>query len=321
MADKRTPTGSSWLLRIDRRLVYLFVLVALTLPLLFPGMTTKPAPLKSARMLFDKVEAIDRERNEYERDSDGKPILDEKTGEERKYEKIVLVVLDFGPQTRAELYPMAEAVIRHLMMRDIKFAIMTLVPDGAGYCEDIPGQLAREYGKVYGEDWVSFSYVQGRLFAVKSMGGDIPGTIGNDAKGTSLEEVPCMQGVKDAGDVALVVHLTGLVGFVELWVQYFASEKARPDIAHGCTSVSIPDAFDLLESGLLVGLLEGIAGAAAYNEFTDETRAEDDPPVNPKARQHMTSQTVAHILVVIFVLLGNVGVVLNFLRRRRGSGQ
>lgn len=309
MAEKQASPATPWLLRIDRRLVYLFVLVALTLPLLFPGMTTKPAPLKSARMLFDKVEAIDRARNEA-RDK----------GEE--YEKIVLVVLDFGPQTRAELYPMAEAVIRHLMMRKIKFAIMTLVPDGAGYCEDIPGQLAREYGKVYGEDWVNFSYVQGRLFAVKSMGGDIPGTVGNDAKGTPLKEVACMQGIKDAGDVALVVHLTGLVGFVELWVQYFASEKARPDIAHGCTSVSIPDAFDLLESGLLVGLLEGIAGAAAYNEFTDETRAEDDPPVNPDARRHMTSQTVAHILVVLFVLLGNVGVVLGFLRRRRkGAGQ
>jgi len=307
VAEKRAP-ASPWLLRIDRRLVYLFVLVALTLPLLFPGMTTKPAPLKSARKLFDKVEAIDRARNEA-RDK----------GEE--YNKIVLVVLDFGPQTRAELHPMAEAVIRHLMMRDIKFAIMTLVPDGAGYCEDIPEQLAREYGKEYGEDWVNFSYQQGYLFVVKPMGGDIPGTVGRDVKGTPLKDVPCMKGVKDASDVALVVHLSGLVGFVELWVQYFASEKARPDIAHGCTSVSIPDAFDLLESGLLVGLLEGIAGAAAYNEFTDEIRAEDDPPVNPDARRHMTSQTVAHVLVVLFVVLGNVGVVLNFLRRRRGAGR
>jgi hypothetical protein len=307
VAEKRSP-ASSWLLRIDRRLVYLFVLVALTLPLLFPGMTTKPAPLKSARKLFDKVEAIDRERDETEAKGEA-------------YNKIVLVVCDFGPQTRAELYPMAEAVVRHLMMRDIKFAIMTLVPDGAGYCEDIPEQLAREFGKEYGEDWVNFGFKPGYLFLVKQMGGDLPGALKTDAENTPVSEIACMQDVKDASDVGLVVHLSGLVGFVELWVQYFASEKARPDMAHGCTSVSIPDAFDLLESGLLVGLLEGIAGAAAYNEFTDETRAEDDPPVNPDARRHMTSQTVAHVLVVLFVVLGNVGVFLNFLRRRRGAGR
>jgi len=35
----------------------------------------------------------------------------------------------------------------------------------------------------------------------------------------------------------------------------------------------------------------------------------------------MTSQTVAHVLVVLFVLLGNAGVVLAMIaRRRKGAG-
>ena len=64
-----------------------------------------------------------------------------------------------------------------------------------------------------------------------------------------------------------------------------------------------------------------IAGAAAYNEFLDDIRQEGDPQVDPSARFHMTSQTVAHVLVIIFVILGNIGVVMGMLRGRRRSGR
>jgi len=299
---------SSWLLRIDRRFVYLFVLLALMIPFLFPGLTTKPAPLPSAKKLFDKVERIARER-------------DEAVAEGRPYNKVVLLSFDFGPQTRAELYPMAEAMIRHLMMRKIKFAVMTHVPDGAGYCEDIPNQLAREFDDIdYGRDYVNFGYKVGRTFLIKQMGEDMAGALKTDVKGTPYKDIKCLKGVQDAGDVALMTEITGLVGFAEMWIQFFASARARPDIGHGCTSVSIPDAFDMLESKLIIGLLEGIAGAAAYNEFIEEIRSEDQPPTSPKARVHMTGQTVAHLLLVLFVLLGNVGVIMSALRRRKVAG-
>ncbi len=306
MAKRRDD--SSWLMRIDRRWVYLFVLVALSLPLFFPGLTTKPAPLPSTRMLFDKIERIARER-------------DEALAEGKEYNKVVLLSFDFGPQTRAELYPMAEGIVRHLMMRRLKFAVMCVSTLGAGYCEEIPTRLAREYGLEYGKDWANFAYKPGGIFVVKQMGANMPSGLKTDVKGTACDQIPCMKGVNDAGDVALMVSITGYVGVVDLWIQYFASEKARPDFGHGCTSVSIPEAIDLLESGLIVGLFEGIAGAAAYNEFLDGIRKEGDPQVDPSARFHMTSQTVAHVLVIIFVVLGNVGVVMGLLRRRKGAGR
>ena len=306
MAKRRDD--SSWLMRIDRRWVYLFVLVALSLPLFFRGLTTKPAPLPSARMLFDKIERIARER-------------DEALAEGKEYNKVVLLSFDFGPQTRAELYPMAEAMVRHLMMRRLKFSVMCISTLGAGYCEEIPTRLAREYGLEYGEDWANFAYKPGGIFVVKQMGANMSSGLKTDVKGTACDQIPCMKGVSDAGDVALMVSITGYVGVVDLWIQYFASEKARPDFGHGCTSVSIPEAIDLLESGLIVGLFEGIAGAAAYNEFLDGIRKEGDPQVDPSARLHMTSQTVAHVLVIVFVVLGNVGVVMGLLRRRRRAGR
>ena len=331
MADATNATidRGSWLLRIDRRLVYLFVMVALAAPLVaqkFTDLTMKPAPLPSARKIFDRIEQIARERDEYERNPDDTPILDE-DGKPRKYRKIVLVASDFGPQTRAELRPMVEAVIRHLMMRRIKFAIMTNVLDGAGYCKEIPESLAREYGLGYGVDWVNFAWKPGRVFLIKQMGRNMRAALKTDASGVDLlddkavaEKLPCFAGVREAGDVELVVEITGLVGFVEMWIGYFASEKARPEIAHGCTSVSIPDAFTSMEAGKLIGLFEGIAGAAAYNEFLKEIRGPGQPSPSADARLAMTSQTVAHLMVMFFVLLGNLGLIVGLVRRRKRSG-
>jgi len=307
------------LLHIDRRVVYLFLLVALTTPLVAQKftnkLTMKPAPLPSARKLFDRIEGIAKERDEAAKA--GQP-----------WNKIVVLGSEVEPQTRGELYPQAEAVIRHLMMRRLKFAVMTLTPAGVGYCNAIPSKVERELGRAYGKDWANFGYQVGGSLRLQQMGKNIPGTLKADVRGDSLtdpkvvqDKLPCMAGIKDAGDVALVVEISGLVGTLGSWINYFASEKSRPDMANGCTAVSVTDSFAYLESKQIVGLLEGIAGAAAYNEFLNEIREPDQPYPSDGPRKHMTSQTVAHVLVILFVALGNAGVLLALLaRRRKGAG-
>jgi hypothetical protein len=349
-AAPQTP----WLLRIDRRWVYLLVLVALAVPMLLARLapaaarrlTMPPAPLESARRLFDRVERIVREREEAERAAgagpvavgrgelavDARQILGQpaapagegtqapKPGAARPagYDKIVLLVSDFGPQTRAELMPMLECTVRHLMMRRIKFALFTNVPDGAGYCKEIPEKLARELGCEYGKDWVNLGFKPSGSILVRQMAVDLPGALKTDFQGKDVKEIPCMQGIKDAANVSLVVEITGLVGMFGRWPAFFATSKWRPDMAHGCTSVSIPDAYSDLQSGLIVGLFEGIAGAAAYNDFLEEIRAPGQPPPSAAAHLAMTSQTVAHLMVAAFVVLGNAGIAWSLLRGRRG---
>ena len=354
---------SDWLLAIDRRIVYLLVLLALAAPLCLAEfapytarkLTMKPAPLRGARQLFDRVERIVREREETERAAaeraagQAMPKVPGATAPDAPpappvasapqagtpqsvpaYHKIVLISADFGPQTRAELLPMLECTVRHLMMRRIKFAIYTNVPDGAGYCKEIPEKLARELGCTYGQDWANFGYKPNGAFLVRQMATNIPGGLKTDVNGTNLEDdkavaerLPCMSGVKDAGDVSLVVEITGLVGLFGQWPAFFATPTARPDMAHGCTSVSIPDAYSDLESGLICGLYEGIAGAATYNDLLDGIRnPAKDPPVSIDARVHMTAQTVAHLLIIAFVVLGNFGLLFNWLaERRRRAGR
>ncbi|MCX7933733.1 MAG: hypothetical protein N3A66_00565, partial [Planctomycetota bacterium] len=205
-----------------------------------------------------------------------------------------------------------------LMMRRIPFAIFTNVPDGAGYCKAIPERLAREMDREYGKDWVNFGFKPGGSFLVRQMATNLLGAIKTDYRGESLAKIPCLVGIKDAGSISLVIEITGLVGMFSRWPAFFATPTDRPDMAHGCTSISIPDAYSDLESGLICGLLEGIAGAAAYNEYLDTIRDPvKDPPISLAARVHMTSQTVAHLWAMLCVGRGNLGLLLGRLNRKR----
>ena len=50
-------------------------------------------------------------------------------------------------------------------------------------------------------------------------------------------------------------------------------------------------------------------------------RAPDQPYPSDGPRKHMTSQTVGHVLIAVFVILGNIGVFLTMLaKRRKGAG-
>jgi hypothetical protein len=291
-----TGTGQplSWYAQIDRRIVYVLVAVALGTPLFLP-VGCPPAPLPAAKGIFDKVEEIAKEREAAK--AKGRP-----------WEKAVLVAVDWGPHTRAECYPQTEAVVRHLMARGIPFVILSTVVDGAGYSREIPDKLAREYGREYGKDWVDLGYKPGRSVLVRQLAKDFHGAAKTDRNGTPLDELEATRSIEDAGDISLLVEMTGLVGFFNMWVQFFQTDRARPDFAHGCTSVTIAEAYTYLESGQIIGLFEGIAGAAAYNELFEASRRTGQPHASPDARAHMTSQSFAHLLVIGLVVLGNVGV-------------
>ena len=285
--------------RLSRKVVYVLVVAALAVPLLF-GLSLPPAPLPAAKRIYDKIEKIGASRAEL-------------TDETRK---VVLVAVDWGPHTRAECYPQTEAVVRHLMLRKIPFVILTTVVDGAGYAREIPNKLAREYGREYGTDWVDLGYKPGRSVFVRQLAKDFHGAARTDRDGTPLSELALTKEIKDASDVSLLVEITGLVGFFNMWVQFFQTERARPDFAHGCTSVTIAEAYTYLESGQIVGLFEGIAGAAAYNELLEQSRAAGQPHASDEARLHMTSQSFAHLAVIVLIALGNVGL---YVRRKRSA--
>ena len=76
----------------------------------------------------------------------------------------------------------------------------------------------------------------------------------------------------------------------------------------GCTAVSAPEYYPYYQSGQLVGLLGGLAGAAEYEKLVDVTGT---------ATRGMDAQSLGHLAIILFIIIGNV----LYFRSRRAGGR
>ena len=94
---------------------------------------------------------------------------------------------------------------------------------------------------------------------------------------------------------------------LEFWWIPYGQEKHRFSFGGGCTAVMAPDLYPFLQSGQLVGLLGGLAGAAEYETLIGEPG---------QATVGMQPQSVTHLIIVLFIILGNT---VYFLSRRQAA--
>jgi hypothetical protein len=156
----------------------------------------------------------------------------------------------------------------------------------------------------YGTDWVNLGYRPGRSLFIQGLAKskDLVDYFKKDAFGTSLSDVPAFKRVKTIRDIRLLGEFTGLVGMFDTYVQFFQQGGYIPEFVHGCTSITIPEAFIYLDSGQLKGLLEGIAGAAWYSALL----ARDNPAREvDEAMLVNTALGVAHLAIIFLIVLGN----------------
>ena len=76
------------------------------------------------------------------------------------------------------------------------------------------------------------------------------------------------------------------------------------------------DAIPYVESGQLKGIIAGMPGAAEYEkmvyDFLDKNKnsnkfISDNKPIIPgKVLQYLSAQSVAHLIMVLFIILGNM---------------
>ena len=94
----------------------------------------------------------------------------------------------------------------------------------------------------------------------------------------------------------------------EVWIPY-GQEKYKFPLGGGCTAVIAPDLFPYLQSKQLVGLIGGLAGAAEYESLIERSGA---------AITGMRPQSVTHVIIIAFIVLGNI---MYFLHRRSSAGR
>jgi hypothetical protein len=117
-----------------------------------------------------------------------------------------------------------------------------------------------------------------------------------------------MQDVRDYSSFPLLVNMSAGYPGTKEWVQQVQARFHLPMVA-GVTAVSAPEFYPYLQSGQLLGLLGGMAGAAEYERIRGE------PAGAGSAQRGMDAQSLAHAFVALCILLGNM----ILWRKRKGT--
>jgi len=217
---------------------------------------------------------------------------------------VILISVDYSPASMAELEPMAKAVVRHAFACGHRVIAMALFPEGAMMINRVLDEVAPEMNKTYATDYVNAGFKPGGLAVILGMGKDIIGVFEDtDAEGNGLSNMPVMAGVKSYDDIDLMIDFAaGNIPYS--WITY-AHEQYQQEVGVGVTAVMATDFYTFWKSGQIVGLINGLKGAAEYEELIQYPGW---------GMAGMSSQSIAHALIIFFIILGNIGY---FLARRR----
>ncbi|UCE67451.1 MAG: hypothetical protein JSU85_05400 [Candidatus Zixiibacteriota bacterium] len=282
------------LLTIDRRVIFVVIFLALSVPIFLQiGL---PIPVtREVQVLYDSLEDLPRDSK-------------------------ILVSCDFDPGSEPELQPMAEAAFKYFVENDLRFIVIGLWPQGPiqgnRAIEDIDESddeyIVKDGDTLYfgadlvvvgndtawyGIDFINLGFQVGQELVIQRMGTSFEATFPSDRRfGRPQKEFPIMDGIYRLADFDFVFNLSaGYPGTVE-WVQ-FAVDRFHVPVGAANTAVQAPLAYPYLDTGQLSGILGGMKGGAEFEKLVGH---------QARATMFMTSQTMAHIFVMLFIIVGNI---------------
>lgn len=255
---------------MDRRYLYLILLLVVIVPLLRPlGIPIEVTP--STAKFVQAVENL-------------------KPGD------TMLLVFDYSIGGGADVDPQAQAVLAHAMTKNLKVVCVAFVDTGLSYATKSV-EFWESKGKVYGEDIINLGYAAGYETAVSAFAQNIRAIFPTDVRGTPLDSYPIMKGINTAADFKLIAEFaTGIPGPAE-WIRQVQTRYKVP-LACGVVAVMGPQNEPYLQSGQLVGLLGGGLKSAAEYEVAIKMPG--------AATAAMDAQSLGHMIIVLFVILGNI---------------
>ena len=267
---------------LDRRIIFLLVGLSVLIPLLKPEWVQLPVrPKIHSQIVFDEIEKL-------------------------KANDKVLLSFEYGPSTKPEIHPMSIAILKHMFAKNIKVYATALWPDGNFMSTDAFEEISEEYEIEYGIDYVNLGFRPGNEAVVKGVASDLRAMYTSDIKGTSIDDIPMMEGIKNINNFDFLFSLSaGYPGSTE-WVQYAADPKGIP-MSTGCTSIQVTDIIPYVENKQILGILAGMPGAAEYESLVDD-KLQDMGVISSagKATGMMAAQSIAHVVIVIFIIFGNI---------------
>ena len=271
---------------IDRRIIYILLTVLIILPF-FVNVSIPQKIMPQTQRLFDFIESI--------------PPKD----------KAVMISFDYTPQTQPECHPMAKALLLHCFGRAIPVIGLSFDPEAPGLAVDILTRVNHEIDSLaknkedsltYGVDYVYLGWKSGRIAAQLDMGDAISGVYPRDYFGNPIDSLPLMQKVKNYKEISIVVILAAADYPID-WIRY-PQTRYGVKVGAGLTAVMAPQYYPFVQTGQVSGLMAGMKGAAEYENLVLK---HGYARTLGTAETGMNSQSMIHILIMVFIILGNVG--------------
>jgi hypothetical protein len=265
--------------QIDRRWIFLLIGVAVFVPLIlklvFPSVTT---PI--VQRIFDKVESLPPGSK-------------------------VMLTADYGPSTVPENQPMLEAVGRHCLHKGHRLYLLTVWATGPPMINDFKANvIAKDFpGLVEGEDWVDLGYKAGNQGVINQAFTNFHTAFPVDIRGEATSNIPMMAEIQRLADFDLMVAIGSGFPGVKEWIQFGGDPSGVP-VAGGVTAVEAPLLYPYYPKQL-IGLMGGLLGAAEYEAALVNAYPQYEES-SSQAIKRMGPQTVAHLVIIAFIIIGNI---------------
>ncbi len=268
------------LAEIDRRIIYWSLFLLLIIPFVRPLML--PVSISETTLaLYNFIEKLGPD-------------------------DIVVIGIQSGVSAWPECLPGLVAATRHLVSRNVKIIIWGFYTDVDMTMNAIKARVPQlkwpdeEVGPgdyKYGEDWVYIGLIPaGGETVVAALADDLHAAIKADFFGTPITQIPLLQKVKGAKDIALVITSdTGDYGwyYVRQWNARYGTPIAEIGIA-----MIYSEFVPYYKAGQVIGMLKGVRGGAEYERLLGYAG---------EGTQRMDALNVSHLLTIFFIIIGNIG--------------
>ena len=270
--DKKKRGLFDRMIDIDRRIIYLSVIVVFFIPYIQPiGL---PIPItKNTIEMYDIIESL----------PEG---------------SIVVVATNTGVNKYPEIGPGWVALTKHLFERNVK-VLFWGIHEEAGF---VSGLILDSFNfeKEYGVDYARFGWIPGLEVGIAAVADDMHGVLSTDIFGTKIESLPIMDDVKTAADVDLLV--CGSTSnehdlYVKHWVSAYGTRMVVNTIG-----LSLSNVIPFYDAGQVEAYLNGQMGGAEYEVKTKS------PGEGVKA---LDVQSLGHLIVLLYIVLGNISALVN----------
>jgi hypothetical protein len=266
--------------RLDRRIMFWILLIVIAIPYIKPF--SLPMDISEYSMKFyDYIEKLS--------DKD-----------------VVLVSIDIGLGNMGELGGGVIGLAKHLSNKNAKIVGVSTGTDGPIIFETYFRPILEKKGYKYGVDFVNLGFAAGGETMISRIAEDIKTVYSRDHYGNEVNELPLMKDVSDAMDFFLAV--TYDTGSTSAFYSRQWEAKYKTPI------LSIPSAGNfmainpLVQSGSIAAALNGPRGCAEYEILIREPGM---------ANESITAISVGHLVIIMFIILGNIVYLIEKYRRVR----